>query len=190
MSTPTSALLLALPTEIVTERLVVRSYRDGDGADLHAAIQRSLDHLMPWMPWVNPQQTLEESEAYGRRMQAQWIERKDFVFQIRGKSDDAFMGALGLHEPNWSVPSFMLGYWMTGEAAGQGVASEASAAVMAWGFEHLGAKRIWASCDADNLRSEGVMKRIGMEREALMRNDGRKISGDLRDTLIYAKTAN
>jgi ribosomal-protein-serine acetyltransferase len=188
MSPHDQALLLDVPTELHTERLLVRAYRNGDGADLNAAIMCSLDHLTPWMPWVNPAQTADESEVYARRMQAQWIERKDFVFQIRRKTDNAFMGALGLHDPEWSVPKFMLGYWVTGEAAGQGFASEAATAVLAFGFEHLKAKRIWASCDADNTRSERVMQKLGMQREAVLKRDGRKVSGALRDTVIYAIT--
>jgi RimJ/RimL family protein N-acetyltransferase len=183
------ALLLSLPTELHTPRLLVRAYRNGDGADLNAAIMRSLDHLQPWMPWVNPKQTVDESEVYARRMQAMWIERKDFVFQIRRKTDNAFMGALGLHDPDWSVPKFMLGYWVTGEAAGQGIATEAATAVMRFGFTHLKAHRIWASCDVDNLRSARVMHKLGMRQEAVLKNEGRKVSGELRDTLVFAATA-
>lgn len=181
--------LKELPTAIETPRLIVRAYQNGDGADLHAAIQRSLDHLMPWMPWVNPAQTPAQSEVYGRNMQAQWIQRKDFVFQIRRKSDGHFIGALGLHEPNWAAQSFTMGWWTTSDGAGQGFATEAATAVLEFGFTHLQAKRIWAGCDVDNTASERVMQKLGMQREALFLNDDVKPDGRIRSSLRYAKLA-
>ncbi len=184
-----SCILRELPAVLETPRLIVRAYQNGDGADLHAAIQRSLDHLSPWMPWVNPKQTLDAAEVYGRTMQAHWMLRTDFVFQIRRKSDQAFLGALGLHEPDWTTQSFTMGWWTTADGAGQGHATEAAQAVLDFGFAHLNAKRIWAGCDVDNAASERVMQKIGMALEGRFVNDGLKPDGRVRSSLRYAKVA-
>ena len=60
--------LLDLPQALRTPRLIVRAYRDGDGASLFAAIQRSRAHLTQWMGWVDNFKTIDDQEAYVRRM--------------------------------------------------------------------------------------------------------------------------
>ena len=50
---------LAKTYRIETERLVIRCYEPGDASKLHEAIIRSLDHLRPWLPWVQPQVGVE-----------------------------------------------------------------------------------------------------------------------------------
>ena len=44
--------MLATAYRIETERLVIRCYQPQDAALLKAAIDESLDHLRPWMPWA------------------------------------------------------------------------------------------------------------------------------------------
>ena len=52
------------PYRIETERLVIRCYEPRDAAMAKEAIDSSLDHLRPWMPWTeNEPQTLEEWKA-------------------------------------------------------------------------------------------------------------------------------
>lgn len=180
--------LLNLPTELTTDRLVVRAYRAGDGTDLHACLQRSLDHLAPWMPWVDPKQTVDQAEVYARDMQADWMARKQFVVQVRRRSDDHFVGAMGLHQPKWSLPSFMMGWWIAADAIGMGYATEAAGALMNFAFDHLHAVRVWAMCDELNPASERVMQKIGLRKEGLVHCDDRNVKGELRNSWLYART--
>lgn len=48
------------------------------------------------------------------------------------------------------------------ERQGQGIASEAAAAMLAYAFEHLQMARVVATTENDNLASQAVMRRIGM----------------------------
>ena len=45
-------LLLDLPEEIVTQRLVLRPPRAGDGATMNEAIAETIEALQRWMPWA------------------------------------------------------------------------------------------------------------------------------------------
>src|SRR5262249_24384090 len=40
------------PYRIVTERLVLRCWEPSDAAALKEAVDASIDHLLPWMPWA------------------------------------------------------------------------------------------------------------------------------------------
>lgn len=180
--------LLELPTTLTTARLIVRRYQDGDGESLFAAIDASRAHLRERLTWVDHVKTPADREVYVRQMQAKWILRSDLTFGMFLPDNQTLVGGLGLHDPNWSVPSLMMGWWVAAPHAGQGLTTEAAQAVLQFGLAHCQASRIWASCDQDNAASERVMVKIGMQREALLHADGRNPQGALRNTLIYAAT--
>ena len=54
-----------------------------------------------------------------------------------------------------------LGYWLAEPFWGQGLASEASAALLAHGFHDLGLKRIWCSYYDGNERSKRTQEKLG-----------------------------
>jgi RimJ/RimL family protein N-acetyltransferase len=70
----------------------------------------------------------------------------------------------------------------------QGYGPEAGAALLRFGFEQLGLRRIVATCDAENYGSYRVMEKIGMRREGLFRQarPAHKGATGYGDTLSYA----
>ena len=67
-----------------------------------------------------------------------------------------------------------LGYWIGVPYWGQGFATEAASAVIAFGFEALRLHRIFASHFAGNTASQRVLEKIGMRHEGLSRQHVRK----------------
>jgi RimJ/RimL family protein N-acetyltransferase len=64
------------------------------------------------------------------------------------------------------APAIEIGWRLRPEAWGKGYASEAARAVLANGFGPLGLDEIVAYTAALNIRSQRVMERIGMVRDA------------------------
>ena len=62
-----------------------------------------------------------------------------------------------------------LGYIFHPDVHGQGFATEASRALLEFGFETARLHRIYARCDARNVASSRVMERLGMRQEAHFR---------------------
>jgi RimJ/RimL family protein N-acetyltransferase len=58
-----------------------------------------------------------------------------------------------------------LGYIFDPVYGGQGYATEAVSAMVAYAFDRLGVRRITAGCFADNLASVGLLEKMGMRRE-------------------------
>ena len=108
----TDPVLLDLPDQVESERLIIRGCLPGDGPAAHAAILESLEILRPWMTWAHPGITLEEVETGIRKAAAKWLTREDFRMQIYRKSDGLFVGGAGLHRINWQVPAMEIGYWV------------------------------------------------------------------------------
>ncbi len=184
-------LLLDFPEEFETERLTIRAPRYGDGAKVRAAVQESLPELRPWMPWAAGELPSEaDYEVRVRRGRARFLLREDLWLLLFLKGSHTLVGCSGLHNIDWDVPRFEIGYWVRSSFAGQGYVTEAVNGVAAFAFDTLGARRVEIHCDAANVRSAAVARRAGFEQEAHLRNDERNHwTGKLCDTLIFARIA-
>ncbi|GAC1395236.1 MAG: GNAT family N-acetyltransferase [Chloroflexota bacterium] len=179
-------LLLAAPASLVGPRVVARPYDDGDVDAVYAAVQESLDHLRPWLPWWNTHQIPADTQAFIRRSQGRWTLREEMSMGLFTRGDGAFLGGIGLHPQDWGVPSFEIGYWLRRSAEGHGYMTEAVRLLTTFAFDRWEAQRVFIRCDARNHRSTAVPERLGYIREGCLRRVGRDTSGNLEDMRIYA----
>lgn len=180
-------ILLDFPDHFETERLLIRAPKAGDAPPIHAAIQESLDHLKPWMPWAREDETVEELEAFLRQMAARFLLREDLPLMLWRKSDGLYVGGSGLHRMDWSIPRFEIGYWVRASLEGQGYISEAVNGITQFAFDVLAAERVEIRCDSRNARSAAVAQRVGYTLEGRLRHEDRDPKGELRDTLVFSK---
>ena len=181
------ALLLDFPESFESDRLTIRAPRPGDGVEINAAVRETFDDLKVWMPWAQQMPTLEESESYVRRTQCQFLAREELTLFLFLKGTDTMVGSSGLHRINWNIPKFEVGYWCRKRFQGQGYISESTEAITQFAFETFGAKRVEIRCDSKNVRSRRIPDRLGFKLEGTLRNDSLSPSGELRDTLVFAK---
>ena len=78
-----------------------------------------------------------------------------------------------------------MGYCLTREAWGRGIATEAARRLRDFGFDTLGAHRIRALADIENEASIRVLKKLGMLYEGHNRED-ELIRGEWRSAYVYA----
>lgn len=185
MAPVTNPILLDLPGEFESDRLLIRAPRPGDGAAMHPAKRESIHELRPWMPWAQADPDPDEDEQVVRQMAAKWLTREELPMLLWRKADGAFLGGSGLHRIDWGVPRFEIGYWLRTSATGQGYMTEAVRRITRFALDDLGAQRIEIRCDANNIPSAAVAERAGYTLEARFRHHDRSVEGDLRDTLIY-----
>ena len=181
-------LLLEVPAELPEERIVLRPFRDDDAPALWEAVDSSRPQLTAWIPWVNDHRSLAFSRDYVRRMLAKWILREDFPMGIWRRTDGRLLGATGLHRIDWSIPAMEIGYWLRPDAAGAGYATEAVKLLVRLAFAQLQAERVEIRCDALNLRSAAIPRRLGFVHEATLRCARRNDDNALADTLVFALT--
>ena len=81
-----------------------------------------------------------------------------------------------------------IGWWVRSPYARKGFVTEGVQAILAYGFEHLLARRIFALPDEENAPSCRVCERVGMALEGLMVNERSDPDGSLRNTRLYAAT--
>ncbi len=180
-------ILIDLPEQILTPRVLLRHPRQGDGKQLYEAIIGSLDHLRPWMSWASSEHSAANSEDLVRRAHAKWILREGLMMLIFDRASGELLGGTGLHRINWEVPSFEIGYWIKKSREGQGLISETVIALTRFCFEGLKAKRVEIRIEPANARSLAVPRRLGFNEEGVLRNSDRDTSGDLRDTVVFSR---
>lgn len=162
--------LAPVPGEIRSERLLLRPLQETDAGQVLAAIEESREHLAPWLTWAPNIQTLDDARDLCIRWAARWPLRTDLGFGIFSTHDGRFLGAIGLHEPNWPLRSFEIGYWLRTSAVGAGYVTEAVQLQAIMTFEVLDARRVEIRCDPNNLSSRLVPERLGFPLEGHLRN--------------------
>jgi RimJ/RimL family protein N-acetyltransferase len=79
-----------------------------------------------------------------------------------------------------------VGWRLTRSAWGHGYATEAALACLAFGFETLGLPEVVASTKINNLRSQEVMRRIGMTQDPAHNFEDPSVpEGPLRQCVLY-----
>jgi RimJ/RimL family protein N-acetyltransferase len=171
----------------VTERAVVRCWEPRDAPLLKEAVDSSLDELRPWMPWaLNDPQSVEEKVELLRRFRGQFDLGQNFVYGLFSRDESEAVGGSGLHT-RVGENAFEIGYWIRSSRAGQGLATEVSAALTRVGFELCGADRIEIHVEPANERSARIPLKLGYAEEALLR---RRLyaapGGEPRDAIVFS----
>jgi RimJ/RimL family protein N-acetyltransferase len=174
------------PSRIETERLVVRCYDPRDAPLVKDAIDSSLDHLRPWMPWVELEpQTLEEKTDVLKSFRSQFDRGDNFVMGVFSADESQVLGGSGLH-PRVEPGGLEIGYFIRESATRRGYVTESTAALTRVGFEICQADRIEIRIDPHNEASKGIPRKLGYAEEATLRRrlPGRE-GGPLRDVTIF-----
>jgi RimJ/RimL family protein N-acetyltransferase len=151
------------PFRIVTERLVIRCWDPAHAALAKEAIDSSLEHLRPWLPWAEAEPTpLDQKVALLRTFRERFLQGDDAVYGIFDRRETRVLGGTGLH-PRIGEDAREIGYWIRVDAIGRGLATESSAALTRVGFEMLGLERFEIHCDPRNERSAAVPRKLGYE---------------------------
>ena len=183
-----AALGISLPERIETARLVLRCWRPRDAALLKEAIDVSVDHLKPWMPWAAAAPfSLSDTEDTVTRFESAFREGRDFAYGIFAADESVALGSAGLH-PRIGAGGLEIGYWVRADRVRQGFATEAARGLTECGLGAQGVERIEIHCDPDNIASRRIPERLGYVLVETRRGDTTSPGGEPRDTMVYRVT--
>lgn len=170
---------------IETERLVIRCWNPADAPLLAAAIEASVDHLSPWMPWARDEPSpMDERIERLRRFRGLFDLSQDFVYGIFNLDETQVLGGSGLHTRR-GKEAREIGYWIHVDYINRGLATESSAALTRVAFEVDGVRRVEIHCDPENVRSAAIPEKLGFTHEATLRKRPVEGSDEPRDTMIW-----
>jgi RimJ/RimL family protein N-acetyltransferase len=171
------------PYRIVTERLVMRCWEPRDAPLLKDAVDTSIDHLLPWMPWAAAEpQSLAEKVELLRQFRGRFDLGTDFIYGMFTPDESEAVGGTGLHT-RVAPDAFEIGYWVRASWAGQGIGTESTSALTRVAFELTDIDRIEIRCDPANERSRAIPRKLGYTEEATLRR--RLHYPEPRDVVVY-----
>lgn len=174
---------------IETQRLVLRCWTLADAPLFKGAIDASLDHLRPWMPWSQDHpQEVEALLELLRGWRARFDLDQDYVYGIFDPGEDQVLGGSGLHT-RAGAHALEIGYWIHADHINRGLATEAAAALTCVAFEVNQVQRVEIHHDPENLASAAVPRKLGFVREATLRQRTTGADGRPRDAVIWTLLA-
>ncbi|MFL5953590.1 MAG: GNAT family N-acetyltransferase [Gaiellaceae bacterium] len=174
------------PYRIETERLVIRCYDPRDAAQLKDAVDRSREHLWPWMPWTPAEpEPLDDVVERLRSFRAQFDADENWIMGIWSRDESRLLGGTGLH-PRGGEGSLEIGYWVAVDAIGQGIATEVTAVLTRVGFELIGLDRVDVQVEPPNERSAKVARKLAFTYEGTLRRRLPRREGEPRaDSMVF-----
>jgi len=166
---------------LTTERLILRPPRAEDAADvqrLAGAEEVALNTLM--IPHPYPDGVAEEWIA---SHEERFAKGEDLALAITLRETGELAGVIGLRfRPKHDGAE--IGYWVGVPYWGRGYTTEAAQAMLRYGFEERGLKKIFGCHFARNPASGRVLQKIGMQYEGTLRAHTKKW-GEYQDVVMY-----
>jgi RimJ/RimL family protein N-acetyltransferase len=148
---------------------VLRCWEPRDAPLLKDALDTSLEHLRPWMPWAADEpQPLEQKAELLRVFRGRFDLGEDFVYGVFERDESAVVGGSGLHT-RAGPGALEIGYWVRASHVGRGLARETAAALTLVAFRVCGVDRVEIRVDPANEPSLAVPRALGFTEEATLR---------------------
>jgi len=150
---------------IGTERLVLEPIEPRHTAGIFSAAMSSVEHLLPWMPWVVGL-TEERISGFNDDAVIAWAEGRSYAFAMADGGRPIGVASLDVNHGGVGE----VGYWIEAAHAGRGLATEAARALLDLGFGVLSLYRVELRAGVDNSRSVRVAEKLGFTREGILRH--------------------
>lgn len=169
----------------IAEGFVLRELVDDDFDNFHELVG-DLDSVA-YVP-MGPYRPTETTVVLDRLMNEAAARPRDSYVLAIVVAGDELAGIVSLSVDDRTHRRMEIGFMMRPAFRGQGYTTQAVIAAADFGFEHLGAHRIWGVCAPENGASAAVMRNAGFEYEGLLRDD-LLIRGAWQHSELYALVA-
>ena len=151
---------MAIPDQLQTARLILRRWKAADRDPF--ALMNADPKVMEFMP---APLTRAESDRLADRIQHHFRQHGFGLFAAELNITGDFIGFIGLSIPTFVssfTPCVEIGWRLTSECWGRGLATEGAQAVVDYAFDVLGIPELVSFTVPENKRSRRVMERLGM----------------------------
>ncbi|MBE0549463.1 MAG: GNAT family N-acetyltransferase [Rubrivivax sp.] len=140
--------------------------------------------VMKYMEWA-AQASDAETRTHLEGATQRWADGTEYQWIVEERSTGNLAGTISCR-PSAHAADF--GYFLARSHWRRGLAHKAGTLVVSWLKAQPEILRIWATADAENIRSHKVLERLGLQREGVLRMATYRpnIGGQPRDTVVYA----
>ena len=151
---------------IETERLILRKISMNDVKDIHT--YASNPEVSKYVFW-DYHRSLSATEDYVSFINELYENGKIAPWGIEYKKDGKLIGTVDFVSWQPQHKTAEIGYALSREYWGKGIATEATKELINFGFNKMDLVRIQAKCLVENVGSEKVMEKAGMKFEGILR---------------------
>lgn len=170
---------------IETGRLLLRCWEPADAAALRAALDKSDQHLRPWIPFMKDEpRTLEQTAEWLRGHRAAFDQGKFHRYGVFERESGALVGENMLLD-RVGPGGLEIGYLTHLGFEGRGYAREATCAMIRAAFEIHAMDRVEIHCAPENAASAAIPARLGFILEATLKRRAHDTDGVVRDLMIW-----
>jgi [ribosomal protein S5]-alanine N-acetyltransferase len=171
-----------LPTPTLhTTRLLLRPFTSDDTEAVFAL--NSNPRVLRY--WDAPAWTeYSQAERFIAVCKERELEGSGARLVIQRATDGVFLGWCHFSRWNPDFRSADTGYVLVEQVWGQGIATEATRALLHWAFATLDLNRVQAMTDTRNLASARVLEKLGFLREGTLREDC-IVNGEVSDSWVF-----
>lgn len=166
--------------DIKTDRLLLRKFRISDAEEIFAT-WTSDERVAKYTSWY-AHEKIEDTKAYVGYI-ASKNELSDYNWII--ELDNRIIGSINVCYSDDCLEIAGIAYVLGYDYWGKGYITEAAKAVIQFLFKDIHYRKIIAGCDSENVGSSKVMEKVGMKREAILREQIKRKDGTWGDDLQY-----
>ena len=147
--------------------ITLRPVRTDEARAVFKTVKANTDRLIEFMHWMTSDYSIEMAEEFAERSRANAKIGESISLGIF--RNDKFIGAIGFVGFDIVVGKTEIGYWIDGDAEGEGIVTRATRTFIEYAFCELSMNRIEIRCSTSNPRSAAVPRRLGFMEEARLR---------------------
>lgn len=151
----------------IDDDLAIRPTEVRDAGAVFALVDSNRAHLRSWLSWVDPTESIADSEQFIRSSRRKWGERDGWEGGIwwQGK----LVGSVGYHYWDFELGTTELGYWLAQPYTGKGIMTRVVRAMTDDALFDLGLNRFVIHCAVGNTASAAIPQRLGFVHEGIIR---------------------
>lgn len=170
----------------IDSELELRLFEPLHAKALSALIEKNRKYLRQWLPWLDINKGLKDTQAFIENSVKEYKTKKSVVTGIwcRGK----LAGVASLVVIDWMHKWTVIGYWISEEMQGKGLVTKSSRSLIDYAFHDLKLNRVEIRCATENQKSRAVIERLGLKKEGIKRQS-EWLYDHFVDALVYSVLA-
>lgn len=173
------------PTEVPTLQYGLITLRKPEERDIVPIFEGVQDPLIPQFTRIPANYQMSNAEHYVRERSPNAFTMQTEI-QLVLEYDGNFAGALSFHTLALDEAKAEIGYWITAQARGKGIATAATKLLTGYGFETIGFHRIEALVVESNKPSLKVLSNAGYLQEGVLRDKSCCGDGSRENMVMFA----
>ncbi|EWG97880.1 GNAT family N-acetyltransferase [Halomonas sp. BC04] len=169
-------------SDTIELQLLCLEHRD----DLFGLVDANRDHLRKWLPWLDMNRSVNDTESFIGSVIDQHESGKGPQYAVF--YEKSMCGVCGFHPIDTSNKVGGIGYWLGKAFSGNGIMTSAVQALLEVGFHEYHLNRIEIACATDNHRSRAIPESLGLKLEGVLR-ERENLYGRYVDNAIYSLLA-